>query len=109
MSTWASLKNAIPKKKYRERSQPSHRAGAGFLEKKVDYKRRAVKYHKDQDSLSKKKIAAGLKNPEEFYHKMITLTKKGVEREDKVDKATVSGNKNLLNYHLMKIKKGERR
>ena len=62
-------------------------------------------YNKDQETLRKKKIQASLKNPEEFYHKMITLSK-GKEKADKEDPRS---NKNLLNYHMMKIKKQHRK
>jgi hypothetical protein len=99
------MKNAIPKRKYRERGQVDWRKDTGFLEKKVDWKRRATKYNRDQETLRKKTIQANLKNPEEFYHKMITLSK-GKDKEDKEDPRS---NKNLLNYHMMKIKKSQRK
>lgn len=71
MSTFKSLKNVIPKRKYRERSQPSWRKNKGFLEKKQDYLKRSKKYHKNQRQLNNLKLKAQLANPEEFYHKMI--------------------------------------
>jgi len=87
MSTHKSLKNIIPKRKYRERSQPGWRKGKGFLEKKQDYKKRAVHYHKNQEFIKKMKIKAETKNPEEFYHAMINAREENgdVVRTQKFD------------------------
>ena len=102
----ASMKNAIPKRKYRERGQLDWRKEKGFLEKKVDWKKRVGRYNRDQDTQKKKKLQASLKNTDEFYHKMISLTKTKGELNDK---ANDRANKNLLNYHMMKIKKQQRK
>lgn len=67
----SSFKNSIPKRKYKERGQLKKRESLGFLEKKQDYKRRAINYHQKQDKLDKLRLKAGLKNPDEFYFKMI--------------------------------------
>ena len=67
----SSFKNAIPKRKYRERAQLKKRESLGFLEKKQDYKRRAINYHQKQDKLDQLRLKASLKNPDEFYFKMI--------------------------------------
>lgn len=67
----SSFKNSIPKRKYRERAQLKRRESLGFLEKKQDYKRRATNFHQKQDKLDKLKLKASLKNPDEFYFKMI--------------------------------------
>ena len=67
----SSFKNSIPKRKYRERGQLKKREGLGFLEKKQDYKIRAINYHQKQDKLDKLRLKASLKNPDEFYFKMI--------------------------------------
>ena len=72
MSSYASLKNIIPKRKYRERSQPGCRKDKGFLEKHQDYVKRAAKYHQVEDQMGKLKLKAALKNDNEFSHKMIT-------------------------------------
>ena len=66
-----TFKNLIPRRKYRERSQPEARQHLGILEKKKDYKARAVNYHRKQDKLNRLRLKAGLKNEEEFNFKMI--------------------------------------
>ena len=66
----STFKNRIPKRKYRERAQPSNRAHLGILEKKQDYKQRAKSYHKKEDFINSLKLKAGLKNEDEFYFKM---------------------------------------
>ena len=71
MSTYASLKRIIPKRKYRERSQPEWRKGKGFLEKKQDYVKRAKRHHKTEDQLNKLRLKSNLKNDQEFSFKMI--------------------------------------
>lgn len=67
----SSLKNAIPKRKYRERGQLEKRKFLGFLEKKQDYKRRAKNFHYKEDKLNDLRLKASLKNPDEFYFRMI--------------------------------------
>ena len=67
----STFKNRIPKRKYRERAQVSGRQHLGLLEKKQDYKKRAVNYHKKEDMINKLKTKADLKNEDEFYFKMM--------------------------------------
>ena len=69
-----SLRNVVKRKTHKERAQPSFRARYGLLEKKKDYKLRAIDYHRKEDKLKKLKTAAALKNPDEFYFKMINAT-----------------------------------
>ncbi len=70
---------AIPKRKYRERAQPSHRAHLGLLEKKKDYLARAKDYHDKENALHKLKLKSALKNPDEFYFSMVKeQTKEGL-------------------------------
>jgi U3 small nucleolar RNA-associated protein 11 len=71
----STFKNRIPKRKYRERGQLEGRQHLGLLEKKKDYKQRAVNYHEKQDKLKLFKQKAELKNQDEFYFKMLKSKK----------------------------------
>ena len=66
----SSLRNAVKRVTHKERSQPRNRAHLGILEKKKDYKQRAVDYHKKQDVLTSLRRKAGMRNPDEFYFGM---------------------------------------
>jgi len=68
MSRW---KNAIQRREHRERAQPAARAKLGLLEKKKDYKQRAVAYHRKQDRLQALRLRAAFRNPDEFNFKML--------------------------------------
>ncbi|CAK9325904.1 unnamed protein product [Citrullus colocynthis] len=86
----SSLKNAIPRRPYKERAQPHSRKKFGLLEKHKDYIERAKAFHKKEDTLRKLKEKAAFKNPDEFYFKMIrTRTVDGVHKpESHVNKYT---------------------
>jgi len=68
MSNWD---RNIPKRKYRERAQPKAREHLGLLEKKKDYKKRAIDYQSKRKHLNKLKLISSLKNEDEFYYRMI--------------------------------------
>lgn len=70
-----SLKKIGKQHIHRERSQLESRKQFGLLEKHKDYVKRAKNYHKKKDYLNRLLLKASLRNPDEFYHKMITLTK----------------------------------
>ena len=71
MSSYSSLKRIIPKRKYRERSQPEWRKSKGFLEKHQDYVKRAKRHHQTDDQMNALRLKSKLKNDQEFSHKMI--------------------------------------
>ena len=71
MSTMGSFKKKMALKTYRERSQPSWHKDKGFLEKKVDYVKRAKNYNLKKKMIGKFQEKAELKNDYEFDFKMI--------------------------------------
>jgi U3 small nucleolar RNA-associated protein 11 len=66
----SSLRNAVKRITHKERSQPRHRAHLGLLEKKKDYKERAIDYHKKEDRVKAMQQRAAMRNPDEFYFGM---------------------------------------
>ncbi|XP_073014907.1 probable U3 small nucleolar RNA-associated protein 11 isoform X2 [Primulina eburnea] len=79
----SSLRNAIPRKAHKERAQPHLRRKFGLLEKHKDYVIRARAYHQKEQTLLKLKEKAALRNPDEFYFKMIkTKTVGGVHKPE---------------------------
>jgi U3 small nucleolar RNA-associated protein 11 len=79
----SSLRNALPRRAHKERSQPSSRKRFGFLEKHKDYVVRSQAFHKKEDALRKLKEKASFRNPDEFYFGMIkTKTVDGVHQPE---------------------------
>ncbi|KAK7368747.1 hypothetical protein VNO80_10777 [Phaseolus coccineus] len=79
----SSLRNAIPSRAHKERSQPSARKKFGLLEKHKDYVQRAKAFHRKEDTLRKLKEKAANRNQDEFYFKMFrTKTVDGVHRPE---------------------------
>lgn len=67
---------------HRERRQPEHRRKFGYLEKKQDYKKRALDHHQKAEQIKKLKNKALERNPNEFHLHMInSRIEDGVHRE----------------------------
>eukprot|EP01083_Nonionella_stella_P172335 591137_1 len=66
------------KRMHKERAQPQHRKRfglfSGLLEKKKDYVLRARNYHMKEDHLKLLRGKASMRNPDEFFFKMINST-----------------------------------
>ncbi|XP_065867710.1 probable U3 small nucleolar RNA-associated protein 11 [Euphorbia lathyris] len=86
----SSLRNSVPRKAHKERSQPQSRKKYGFLEKHKDYVVRAKAFHQKEETLQRLKEKAAFRNPDEFYFKMIkTKTANGVHQlESQANKYT---------------------
>lgn len=68
----AKFVHDIQKKQHRERAQPQDRKRFGLLQKKKDYKLRSKDYHDKQERLKILKQKAKNKNPDEYYHAMVS-------------------------------------
>lgn len=67
---------------HRERRQPEHRKKMGYLEKKKDYKKRAIDHHMKAERLKKLKNKALDRNPNEFhFHMLNSRVVDGVHQE----------------------------
>lgn len=66
----SSLRNAVKRITHKERAQPQARANLGILEKKKDYKVRAIDYHRKENRIKAMRQAAAMRNPDEFYFGM---------------------------------------
>ncbi|KAL6298684.1 small-subunit processome [Sparassis latifolia] len=80
----SSLRNSIHRRNHKERSQLSHRARFGILEKHKDYVLRARDYHSKQDRLNLLKRKAADRNKDEFYFAMTRQkTDRGVHVQER--------------------------
>ncbi|KAG1760349.1 u3 small nucleolar RNA-associated protein 11 [Suillus occidentalis] len=66
----SSLRNSLHRRNHKERSQLSHRAKFGILEKHKDYVKRAQDYHSKQDRITRLRQKAADRNKDEFYFGM---------------------------------------
>eukprot|EP01125_Pyxidicula_operculata_P008653 TRINITY_DN2885_c0_g1_i1.p1 TRINITY_DN2885_c0_g1~~TRINITY_DN2885_c0_g1_i1.p1 ORF type:complete len:263 (-),score=63.95 TRINITY_DN2885_c0_g1_i1:101-889(-) len=64
------LNKLVPQRTHKERHQPFHRKNKGLLEKKKDYKERALNFQKKRDYIKKLQEKAAFKNPDEFTFAM---------------------------------------
>jgi len=69
MSSWT--KGTKTQSVHRERPQPASRRSMGFLEKKKDYKKRALDHQRKEAKMKSLRKKAKERNPDEFYYKMV--------------------------------------
>jgi len=86
-----TLKHCVARRVHKERHQPQARKHLGRLEKKKDYVLRAKDFHKKADHLAKLQEKVRLKNPDEFYFRMINT---------KIDKEKDGRMKDVNTDHL---------
>ncbi|KAG1784187.1 small-subunit processome [Suillus placidus] len=80
----SSLRNSLHRRNHKERSQLSHRAKFGILEKHKDYVQRARDYHSKQDRITRLRQKAADRNKDEFYFGMNKeMTVQGVHVKDR--------------------------
>jgi len=96
----SSLRNAVKRIAHKERSQPLDRQHLGILEKKKDYKQRAIDYHQKEDRIKAMQQKVAMKNPDEFYFGM---------HNSKVQKGKHQSNEDyrVLDPELVKVMKDQ--
>lgn len=84
----SSLRNAIPRRPHKERSQEHGRARRGLLEKHKDYSLRAADHNAKKARLRILRQKAADRNPDEFHFAMMSSkTKNGIKVADRGNKA----------------------
>eukprot|EP01061_Rhynchopus_euleeides_P022726 TRINITY_DN37141_c0_g1_i1.p1 TRINITY_DN37141_c0_g1~~TRINITY_DN37141_c0_g1_i1.p1 ORF type:complete len:252 (+),score=120.24 TRINITY_DN37141_c0_g1_i1:133-888(+) len=81
-----ALRKAFQGKDHRERGQTVLRKRFGMLEKKQDYKVRAKAFQNKREKLRKLRLAASLRNPDEFHTGMINTQTDDHGRHIQVEK-----------------------
>jgi U3 small nucleolar RNA-associated protein 11 len=94
----AQLKHFVAKKQHRERAQPLERRRWGLLEKKKDYQLRAQDFHRKEAHLKLLRKKASERNPDEYYHGMVShkTDKKGILISDRGNEVLSNGAAKLL-------------
>jgi len=93
----SSLRNAIPRRPHKERSQEHGRRRHGLLEKHKDYSLRAKDHNEKKARLKILRQKAADRNPDEFHFAMLSSkTKNGIKIADRGNKALNSDVVKLL-------------
>ncbi|KAK6588933.1 hypothetical protein RS030_283703 [Cryptosporidium xiaoi] len=67
----SSLKHSVHRRVHLERATPAKRLRFGILERKKDYKLRAIRYHEKENLFKSLSEKARTRNPDEFDFKMV--------------------------------------
>lgn len=97
MSSWKNVSKSRARS-HKERSQPASRAHLGILEKKKDYKQRAIDFQKKQKTLKLLTQKALDRNPDEFYFNMVKTVKKEGVHQLKDDKEVYTKDQKKLMF-----------
>ncbi|KAK9455460.1 small-subunit processome [Dipodascopsis uninucleata] len=94
----SSLRHQVQKKQHRERAQPQSRKKWGLLEKHKDYVLRARDYHQKKSRLKSLREKATYRNPDEFYHGMLSsrTDSKGVKQKDRITSIVLTQEEAML-------------
>ncbi|GMF16280.1 unnamed protein product [Phytophthora lilii] len=98
-STMSSLRNVVKRREHKERGQLRERRKLGLLEKHKDYVKRARDYNQKQRRLQTLQRKAAMRNPDEFYHRMV-----GARTEDGVHVSTHNHQQQLDSEALRVLK-----
>ncbi len=86
-----AFRSVIHRREHLERHQPAARARFGLLEKKKDYVARARNFHAKEERLRALRAKAANRNPDEFYHGMLSSRTKGGLHVAEPSRAKLSG------------------
>ena len=95
----SSMRNTVPRRPHKERSQPKAREKWGILEKHKDYSLRAADYNLKKKKLGQLSQKAKERNPDEFAFGMMSAEKGTAGKHGK------GGNEALLSHDAVKLLK----
>lgn len=97
--TMSSMRNTVPRRPHKERSQPKAREKWGILEKHKDYSLRAADYNLKKKKLGQLSQKAKERNPDEFAFGMMSAEKGTAGKHGK------GGSEALLSHDAVKLLK----
>lgn len=103
----SSLRNAVKRITHKERAQPIARSKLGILEKKKDYKKRAIDYHRKQDRINAARQKAAMRNPDEFYFGMRNAQVQEDGKHRKTDQARQNEFEKKIGHDTVRIMKDQ--
>lgn len=95
-------------RQHRERAQPSARKRLGLLEKHSDYQQRARSFNRKRTALKRLSQLAAERNPDEFYHGMISRTAGHSRTIHSLEEATAAGSlSGAIDTNVVKLMKSQ--